>query len=337
LLAKYEQNLALAFVRVFTHTVLTNAVLTNAVPTNAVPTNAVSARTVSANVMRWRNELLARTQCHPFPVATTLRSSLVLLYAVDAARLEPFCPPGLALERVADDGLIAVATVQAEDLRLRGAPPWLGRSFMLTGYRVVVRFRSPDGTIRRALRIIQSDTDSRLMCLGGNIFTEYNYRRAEIVTSHTGPTYSVRIGGNEGTTLDVTARIDVDDQLPVSSPFTTPRQARRYTGPLPWTVTQSKATGSFVAVRGRRGQWKPRLVTAEVRTCTFFDRPEFAGATPRLAAVFYIDAVPYSWDTGVRLSAEAVAVGGLAAGGLAAGGLAAGGPSTPALSEDDDD
>jgi hypothetical protein len=250
----------------------------------------------------------ARMQCHPFPIATTLRDSLVLLYAVDAEVLQQFCPPGLELERVGTFGMVALATVQASNVRPRGAPSWFGRDFMLTGYRVVVRFRAPDGTIRRALRIIQSDTDSAVMRFGGNVFTEYGYRRRAISTGHAGDTYSVHIANKGIVELAITADVATDEVLPVGSPFSSTREARRYTGPLPWTIGYIEDLDSFIAVRGHRTSWKPRLVSVNVDVCTFFDQSPFRGHEAKLAAAFYMESVDYSWDRGVRLTPEEVSV-----------------------------
>ena len=41
-----------------------------------------------------------RLQRHPVPMATTLRDSFALLYAVDTATLSTFCPPDLELETI---------------------------------------------------------------------------------------------------------------------------------------------------------------------------------------------------------------------------------------------
>jgi hypothetical protein len=255
------------------------------------------------------SKLLSRLKHHPFPMATTLQDSFVLLYAVELDALRSFCPPGLVLERVNDTyGLVAVATVKAAKLRLRGAPKLLGHDFMLTGYRVVVRFTAPDGTVRRALRIIASDTDSTIMNFGGNLFTEYNYQQATIDSSYddTRTRYSIKVTDRSGTVaLNAHADIATDNYLPVSSPFTSPREARRYTGPLPWTVSYDSSVDSYVGVRGHREVWHPRLVEAQVDTCTFFDRPEFAPYQHHLAAAFYINDVGYSWDRGVLIPAAA--------------------------------
>lgn len=250
----------------------------------------------------------AKLQRHPFAIATTLEDSLVLLYAIDAKVLERFCPPGLELERVGTCGLVALATVRASKVRPRGLPERFGRDFMLTGYRVVVRFRSPDGSVRRALCILQSDTDSAVMKFGGNLFTEYGYRRRDISARHSGENYSVRITSPEAVELDFTADITTDEVLPEGSPFTSPREARRYTGPLPWTVGYLEAIDSFIAVRGHRESWKPRLVSVSVETSTFFEQSPFAGHEAKLAAAFYIEAVDYSWDRGVRLTPQQVSI-----------------------------
>ncbi len=264
--------------------------------------------TTRANLGKLR-KLRAQLQRHPFAISTTLNDSLVLLYAVDAGVLERFVPPGLELERVGSYGLVALATVRASKVRPRGFPSRFGSDFMLTGYRVVVRFRAPDGSIRRALRILQSDTDSALMAFGGNLFTEYGYRRRKIATEHRGANYSVRIESRQGIELDISADVSSDDKLPAGSPFGSTREARRYTGPLPWTVGYITDLDSFVAVRGHRDSWKPRLVDVDVRTCTFFDSPIFDGSKPALAAAFYLDGVPYSWDRGLRMTPAQVRVG----------------------------
>ncbi len=250
----------------------------------------------------------AKLQRHPFAIATTLQDSLVLLYAVDAEVLEQFCPPGLELERVGEYGLVALATVRASKVRPRGLPARFGRDFMLTGYRVVVRFRAPDNSVRRALCILQSDTDSAVMQLGGNLFTEYGYRRRNISTRRTRDIYYVHISSRDAVELKITADTGTDDVLPEGSPFASVREARRYTGPLPWTVGYLKAIDSFIAVRGHRASWKPRLVSVTVDTSTFFEQPPFVGCEIKLAAAFYIEAVDYSWDRGVRLTRQQVSI-----------------------------
>lgn len=256
----------------------------------------------------WIRRAQASLQRHPFAIATTLQDSLVLLYAVDAEVLEQFCPAGLELERVGKYGLVALATVRASKVRPRGLSARFGRDFMLTGYRVVVRFRTPVGSVRRALCILQSDTDSAVMKLGGNLFTEYGYRRRTIFAEYSANKYSVRISSKEGLELDMTADISTDDVLPEGSPFGSVREARRYTGPLPWTVGYLDALDSFIAVRGHRDSWKPRLVSVKVDTSTFFEQPPFLGREVTLAAAFYIEAVDYSWDRGVRLTPAQVAI-----------------------------
>jgi hypothetical protein len=37
----------------------------------------------------------------------------------------------------------------------------------------------------------------------------------------------------------------------------------------------------------------------------FFDRPEFAGCTPILAAAFHVNDIDYRWERGVRQSLDA--------------------------------
>jgi uncharacterized protein YqjF (DUF2071 family) len=236
---------------------------------------------------------------HPLPMATTLRHSLVLSYAVPINILSPLCPPGLTLDTYGDDGFVAIAAVRAERLRPRGTPAFVGRDFLLTGYRIFVRHRNAEGRLLRGLHILRSDTNSRFMKLGGNLLTNYHYEHADISHVVTEDALSLRVASDDGVRLAVEADLTQPGVLPATSPFLGTNDARRYCGPLPWTIDFEAKTHSLVSVRGRRGEWSPRLVNVDVRTCTYFHRAEFAGYTPRLATAFYVDNIPYSWDSGI--------------------------------------
>jgi Uncharacterized conserved protein (COG2071) len=232
-------------------------------------------------------------------MATTLRHSLVMAYAVPVTTLLQFCPPGLVLDTYGEFGFVAIAAVKAERLRPRGVPTVFGRDFALTGYRIFVRYRTADGKLRRGLHILRSDTDSRVMQVGGNVLTNYGYQLAHISqTLHDGQLH-ISIDGTDAVALDVTAVVDRDGSLPEGSPFAGTNDYRRFAGPLPWTIDYEAATNSLVCVRGRRGEWKPKLVDVVVHRCSFFEQPAFGGYVPQLASAFYVDEVPYSWDRGV--------------------------------------
>ena len=53
-------------------------------------------------------------------------------------------------------------------------------------------------------------------------------------------------------------------------------------------------------IRGRRSQWQPHQVAAEVKTSRFLERAPFGAAEPRLASAFHATDLDYRWERGVR-------------------------------------
>jgi uncharacterized protein YqjF (DUF2071 family) len=247
-------------------------------------------------------------QRHPIPMRCRFRDSLVLGWALPLETLQPLVPRGLILDTYDDSwGFVAVALVETEQLRPTAVPAWLGRDYLLTGYRIFVRHTDASGRTRRGLHILRSDTNRRSMKYGGNLLTHYNYRRATIEFTRGDHLLRVAIKTPDSEAdLDVTADLDGPAVLPVGSPFRTPFDARRYAGPLPWTFDYEASTDSIVMIHARRTQWHPTPVHVEVITATFFDDPRFSGATPVLANAFHVSDVDYAWERGVRVPLEVV-------------------------------
>ncbi|MEU9401198.1 DUF2071 domain-containing protein [Streptomyces sp. NPDC048242] len=239
---------------------------------------------------------------------THFAHSLVLSYALPAEVLQPLVPPGLELDTYRRDeqgveyGFVAAALVDTRALRPAFLPARLGRDFLLTGYRVFTRFRTPGGRTMRGLRILRSDTDTRLMRLGGNLFTRYNYRLANISSRGTDGTLEFRVDSEDGH-ADLEVRADLSGApapLPPHSPFADARAARRFAGPLPYTFEHEPRTRSVIVVKAFRTQWDPQPVRVDVRRLTFFDHGPLAGTHPVLANAFHVAGVDYGWQRGVR-------------------------------------
>jgi SAM-dependent methyltransferase len=239
---------------------------------------------------------------HPFPVVAHFDDSLVLTYALPASVLEPLLPPGLTLDTHNGFGFLAVAIVQTRRLRPALLPPICGKDFVLTGYRVFVKFKTPDGRTLRGLRILRSDADRALMVAGGNLLTHYNYRKCDATVAASRDALDVAIRTPDGAAdVDVTADLARGGNLPPGSPFRTPHDARRFAGPLPWTFDYEPETNSIVAIKGVRQNWSPRLVNVDVRRLTFLsDKEGFRGVTPILASAFHVRDIGYRWLRGVR-------------------------------------
>jgi hypothetical protein len=241
---------------------------------------------------------LYRLRRHPFDVEAHFDFSLVLAYALPAAALEPLLPPGLELDRVGDLGLLAVALVQTRGLRPASWPRVLGRDFFLSGYRVFARLKSRPSI--RGLRILRSGADSRVMTWSGNLVTRYGYELCSARVARSDHTMNITVKGRAAVHLEADLR--PVDQPPAGSPFRDMKEARRFDGPLPNTFGWEPETRSLVIVGAGRTAWDPVPVSVRVRELGFMDR--FAEFGPRLANVFYVENIDYTWKRGVL---EAVA------------------------------
>lgn len=251
--------------------------------------------------------MLAALKRHPFPVEAHFRYCLVLTYAFPAPMLLPLLPPGLALDEYDGLGFVAIALVQTEALRPAGWPRALGRSFFLSGYRIFTRFHGAGGKELRGLRILRSDTDSRVMAISGNLLTHYHYRFARVSARRDPATLAIQIHTPHAE-ADLEVRADLvhaTDTPPPGSPFPDLATARHYAGPLPHTFDYEEKSRSMVVIRGVRQNWLPRPVSVQVGACTFFDRPAFREARPRLANAFFIEDIPYRWERGLRVALAA--------------------------------
>jgi hypothetical protein len=243
-------------------------------------------------------------QRHPIPMTCHFDHCLVIAWALPVRVLEPLVPPGLDLDTYDGRwGFVVIALVQTRHLRPAFLPAWAGRDYALTGYRVFVKHRDQAGRTRRGLHILRSDTDKRSMQLGGNLLTHYQYRLADIDVTPTEHQLAVRLTTPAAeAALHVLARLTGQQaSLPASSPFRSDQDARRFTGPLPWTFDYEPQTRSIVMIRGRRSHWQPRRVAVEVKTCRFLEKAPFGAANPRLASAFHVTDLDYGWEHGVRV------------------------------------
>ncbi len=178
---------------------------------------------------------------HPFAVEAFFESSLVLTFAIPKEQIQHLIPECLALETFNDKwAFIAVAMVQTKALRPKGFPKVLGNDFFLIGYRVFVRYTNNAGKSLRGLYILKTETDKKKMEVLGNIFTHYNYTTTDINQHRQNGITEIN-----STNSDFKIQIDNSDNenisLPNGSPFADWKEARRFSGPLPFTFTYNQA------------------------------------------------------------------------------------------------
>jgi hypothetical protein len=238
---------------------------------------------------------------HPIPMRARFGHSLVVTVAFPRRILDVLLPAGLSLDAYGDWGLAAVAVVEARAMRPAPLPAWFGRDYLLAGYRIFCRFRTPAGRNLRGLYIVRSETNARSMAIFGNMLTHYRYHRSDISLRATHDRLAVEIGTHDGLAdLELVADLADPSPLPSSSPFSDERHARRYAGPLPFTFDHEPETGSIVVIEGVRSGWHPRPVAVDLRRADFFRQPCFDGAEPVLATAFHVVDVPYLWRRGRR-------------------------------------
>lgn len=220
-----------------------------------------------------------------------------MTYAFPARLLESFVPPGLALDSNQGLGFLALALVEARALRPAFLPRWAGVDFVLAGYRIFVRQR---GCSRRGLRILESGANSWRMVVLGNLLTRYNYRKIEASFCQAGHRLGVEVRSADGRAdLLVDADLRDPEALPPGSPFQDARQARRFAGPMPNTFSHEPESGNLLRIRGRRSQWRPRLVRVRVNQASFLERSPFNQSRPVLASAFHVRGIDYRWEKAV--------------------------------------
>ncbi len=238
------------------------------------------------------NLCLPRT--NPFAVDAWFDYSCTLTFAVPREEISARLPPCLEPD-VFDDqwGFVAVAVVQTRHLRPSGFPRWLGSDFVLIGYRYFVRYCSASGRNLRGLYILRSETDKKRMELLGNIFTRYRYVKTGVRV--TGENDNLLI---ESKDTGLAIKVDLTDNtgLPDGSPFSRWEDARKFSGPLPFTFTFEPEKKRVLIVEGVRSDWQPQPVRVSRHHIPLL--AELGHGNAILANAFVVKNIPYHWKKG---------------------------------------
>ena len=240
--------------------------------------------------------MLSFLKNHPFAVEAFFESSLVFTFAIPKEQIQQLIPACLELDTHDNKwAFIAVAMVQTKSLRPKGFPKILGNDFFLIGYRVFVRFTNQTGKSLRGLYILKSETDKKKMEYFGNIFTHYNYTTTDIHQNSQNGVTEIS-SNNSGFKVRIENANDENISLPVGSPFTDWKEARRFAGPLPFTFTYNPSTKEVLIIEGVRENWKPMPVKVVDHNFSFIDNLKLDGV--KLANAFIIRNIPYYWKKG---------------------------------------
>jgi hypothetical protein len=231
---------------------------------------------------------------HPFAVEAFFDRSIVLAYAFPAALLRDRLPSRLSLDTYREEhAFVAVAAVQTRRLRPKGLPGWLGRDFLLVGYRIFARYESRSGRRLRGLYILGSETNKRSMAIVGNLLTRYRYAATDVALTEEGSLTTVSSADS-----GLLVRVDRSEteSLPAGTPFENLAEARKFAGPLPFTFSVEEGSDTVVIVEGVRTNWTPRPVRVVEHRVPFV---EALGEGAVLANAFMVEDVAYWWRKGV--------------------------------------
>lgn len=232
---------------------------------------------------------------HPFAVEAFFKRSLVLTFAVPKEELLPFIPPSLELDTLNNWGFIAVAMVDTINLRPKGFPEIFGNNFFLIGYRIFVRYTTQSGKNLRGLYILRSETDKKKMEILGNIFTQYRYSTTDIHQQNDNDIYEIS-SSKSNFLVKFLDKKSEDFSLPIHSPFSNWKEARRFAGPLPFTFTYNPTDKKVLIIEGVRQNWIPKPV--KVTEYKFSYLRELNLKDQYLANAFILENIPYSWKKG---------------------------------------
>lgn len=233
---------------------------------------------------------------HPFAVEAFFEHSMVLTFAVPKDQVEAMLPPRLDLDTFGDKwAFMAVAIVQTSGLRPAGFPKIFSNNFFLIGYRIFVRYTNKAGKNLRGLYILKSETDSLRMELLGNLFTSYKYSTIDI-SEHLEGSIRTTVSKKSGLNV-VISSADAEAYLPIGSPFSSWKEARRFAGPLPFTFSFDAKTDSMLIVQGLRQNWTPKPVTVLSQEVGFLRQLNLKNV--QLASAFELRDIPYRWKKGI--------------------------------------
>jgi len=232
---------------------------------------------------------------HPFAVEAFFDSSVVLTFAIPKELIQDMIPYPLELDTHQNKwAFIAIAIVKTRNLRPKGFPKFLGHNFQLIGYRIFVRYTNQAGKRMRGLYILKSETDKQKMVILGNLMTTYKYTKTDINISKKDNSYNI-ISSNSN--IDIKFEIsDESPPIPVDSPFTNWKEARRFAGPLPFTFSVDKVKKNITIIEGVRENWVPKPIHILSDDIGFLKKVNLSEAI--LASAFIVQNIPYFWEKG---------------------------------------
>jgi hypothetical protein len=235
--------------------------------------------------------LMSYLKTQPFAIKAWFDYSVVITYAIPIEEAKSKLPyplePDTYNSRFA---FVAIAMVRCRNLRPAFLPKWLGKDFNLTGYRIFSVYRDKEQRRKRGLYILKSSTDRTFMKFFGRFLSRYKYEKESIEINYNNGEYCI---SNIDKTLLIRCQEVEEPALPKESPFNNWLEARKFSGPLPFTFSIDKEQDELLIIEGVRSNWKPIPLLLLEHQVPFMNN---FSAIP--ASAFVVKNIPYSWKKG---------------------------------------
>jgi uncharacterized protein YqjF (DUF2071 family) len=229
---------------------------------------------------------------HPVPMTTVFRRCLLANYAISPEALAAALPAPLVPDLEAGSAWLSVVIADMIRMRPAGVPAALGVSCRQVVYRAVVRC-GPD----RGVYFLRSDTDSRIMNLGGNLLSFFRFHYAPVSWACDRDGERVRVLSGDGSAdIDLALGPAESAGPSASSVFPSLADAKEHLVNLFTAFCPQDGRGRVDVVRIERADWEISVLPVLRAHCAFLDGAgPIAAGTARLESVFSVSNLPYYW------------------------------------------
>ncbi|MEM7576004.1 MAG: DUF2071 domain-containing protein [Planctomycetota bacterium] len=151
----------------------------------------------------------------------TLEHATLIGFQTPATGVAHLLPAGLRLVQADGMAIWNLAVGHVRRARPRGLPACLGLSYTQVAYRLLVEADIADGTTRRGLYFVRSDTDRHAAVWTGNLMTDFRLHHSEVQTRHTDKRVEVAVQSDDlagHLRLQLNADTAVDEDTPTAAP-----------------------------------------------------------------------------------------------------------------------
>lgn len=227
------------------------------------------------------------------PMQSLIRRCWLITHRAPEREILPLLPAELRPVTHGGFAFLNIVVARMEAMRPQGLPAMLGLDYWHVGYRVYAKAATDAGE-REGLYFLRSDCDRRLLALGGNLLSEFQFHVARIQVSEAGTETSIRVEA-PGAQAALTLGRDRVTTLAEGSPFTSIAEAEAFLKYKPCGLAQAgPGRVNLLPIRREEAAWRARPVQAIRQEWEYLRG--LPGARPELA--FEVAPIEYRFDRG---------------------------------------